>query len=72
MPTECIIEVRPYRNGWEAFEAPGVQPRFSEKQQAIDYATERMNFRRGKVQIYDIDGKTIEQTITVDESNRRM
>jgi hypothetical protein len=72
VPTECIIEVRPYRNGWEAFEAPGVQPRFSEKQQAIDYAKERMNFRTGEVRIYSGDGKTIEQIITVDESNRRM
>jgi len=70
MPTECIIEVRPYRNGWEAFEAIGVQPYFSEKRQAIEYATERMNFRTGKVRIYDSDGKTIERTIRIDESNR--
>jgi len=72
MPTECIIEVRRYRNGWQAFEAPGVQPYFPEKRQAIDYATERMTFRTGEVRIYGSDGKTIEQTISIDESNRRM
>lgn len=72
MPTECIIEVRPYRNGWQAFEGEGVQPYFARKRQAIDYATERMNFRTGKVLIFSIDGKTIEQTITIDQSNRGM
>jgi hypothetical protein len=72
VPSECIIEVRPHQNGWEAFEAAGVQPYFPEKRQAIDYATERMNFRTGEVRIYSSDGKTIEQTITIDESNRRM
>jgi hypothetical protein len=49
-----------------------VQPYFSEKRQAIDYAAERMNFRTGEVRIYSSDGKTFEQTITIDESNRRM
>jgi hypothetical protein len=24
-----IIEIRPFRNGWKVFEAPGVEPRVS-------------------------------------------
>jgi hypothetical protein len=32
-----IIEIRPYRNGWQVYEAPGVQPVFLSKEQAIDY-----------------------------------
>jgi len=24
--TVTIIEIRPFRNGWQAYEAPGVQP----------------------------------------------
>jgi hypothetical protein len=33
-----VIEIRPHRWGWKAFEAPGVEPVFPEKDQAIDYA----------------------------------
>jgi uncharacterized protein DUF2188 len=33
-----LIEIRPHRWGWKVFEAPGVEPVFPEKQDAIDYA----------------------------------
>jgi len=33
-----IIEIRPCRNGWKCFEAPGVEPVFLDQEQAIDYA----------------------------------
>jgi Uncharacterized protein conserved in bacteria (DUF2188) len=36
-----IIEVKPHRWGWEVFEAPGVQPVFPTKQDAIGYAETR-------------------------------
>jgi hypothetical protein len=39
-----LIEIRPRRWGWEVFEAPGVQPVFPKKEQAIDYAQERARF----------------------------
>jgi hypothetical protein len=42
-----IIEIRPFRNGWEVFEAPGVEPVFLEQDQAIDYAKHRACFRSG-------------------------
>jgi hypothetical protein len=30
-----IIEIRPFRNGWQVYEAPGVQPVFLNREQAI-------------------------------------
>ena len=41
-----IIEIRPFRNGWQVDQAPGVQPAFvAHQEQAIDYATGRACFR---------------------------
>jgi hypothetical protein len=36
-----LIEIRPHRWGWRVFEAPGVEPVFPEKRQAISYAEGR-------------------------------
>ena len=36
-----IIEIRPHGNGWKVFEAPGVEPVFPKKEQAIGYAETR-------------------------------
>jgi len=36
-----VIEIRPNRWGWKAFESPGVEPVFPKKDQAIDYAPNR-------------------------------
>jgi hypothetical protein len=33
--TVTIIEIRPFRNGWKVFEAPGVEPVFLEQQQRL-------------------------------------
>jgi hypothetical protein len=61
-----VIEIRPHRGGWQAFEAPGVQPYWIEadaKQYAITYATERMKMRRcGEVRVFNAAGE-LEQTI---------
>jgi hypothetical protein len=40
-----VIEVKPHRNGWKVFEAPGVDPIFLGKDQAINYAHNRASFR---------------------------
>ena len=43
-PSATIIEIRPYRGGWQCFEAPGVEPFWTgenAKQSAIDYAKGR-------------------------------
>jgi len=40
-----IIEIRPFRNGWKCFEAPGVEPAFLNQEDAISYAKGRACFR---------------------------
>jgi len=44
-----IIEIRPFRNGWQVYEAAGVQPVFLNQQDAIDYATGRACIRSGEI-----------------------
>jgi hypothetical protein len=51
-----LIEISPYRSGWKVFEAPGVEPVFLEKEQAIDYAQSRACFRSGEIRILDPSG----------------
>ena len=36
-----IIEIRPFRNGWQVYEAAGVQPVFLRQEDAISYAEGR-------------------------------
>ena len=43
-----VIEIRPDRPGWKVFEAPGVEPVFPEKRQAVDYARNRASFRSAR------------------------
>jgi hypothetical protein len=46
-----LIEIRPHRNAWEVFEAPGVEPVFPDKDDAIDYAQQRACFRSGEIRV---------------------
>jgi hypothetical protein len=66
-----VIEIRPHRNGWKVFEAPGVEPVFLEKDQAINYAENRASFRSGEIRILDSTGK-IEWTISFNEVGRKL
>jgi hypothetical protein len=66
-----LIEISPYRNGWKVFEAPGVEPVFLEKDQAIRYAENRASFRSGEIRILDSNGG-IERTIPFDDTDRRL
>jgi hypothetical protein len=59
-----IIEVRPFRNGWQVYEASGVQPVFLTQEQAIDYATCRACFRSGEIRIVDSRG-AVERIIPI-------
>jgi len=52
-----IIEVSPHKWGWRVFEAPGVEPVFLQKDQAIGYAEARACFRKGEIRILDSIGK---------------
>ena len=66
-----VIEIRPHRWGWEAFEAPGVEPVFPTKDGAIDYAEQRACFRSGEIHILDSTGN-VEHVIPFDDTNRKL
>ena len=66
-----LIEIQPHRWGWKAFEAPGVEPVFPEKDHAIDYAQNRACFRSGQIQILDSTGN-VERVIPFDDTNRKL
>ncbi len=66
-----LIEIKPHRWGWKVFEAPGVEPVFPEKDQAINYAQNGASFRSGEIRILDSTGK-VERTIHFSEADRRL
>ena len=69
--TMTVIEIRPHRWGWKAFEAPGVEPVFPRKDQAIDYAQSRACFRSGEIRVLDSTGN-VERTIAFSEAGRKL
>jgi hypothetical protein len=69
--TMTVIEIRPHRWGWKAFESLGVEPVFPNQDQAIDYAKARTCFRSGQVRIFDSTGN-IERVIPFDDANRKL
>ena len=66
-----VIEIRPHRWGWKAFESPGVEPVFPKKDQAIDYVQNGACFRSGEIQILDSTGN-VECVISFDDANRKL
>jgi uncharacterized protein DUF2188 len=66
-----LIEIRPHRWGWKVFEAPGVEPVFPQKDDAIDYAQGRACFRKGEIRVLDSSGN-VERVIPFDETKRRL
>jgi len=66
-----IIKIRPHRCGWKAFEAPGVEPVFPNKDQAIGYAQNRACFRSGEIHVLDSTGK-LERTIAFSQADRKL
>jgi len=49
---QTIIEIRPFKGGWQCYEGPGVQPYWtgnSAKQSAIDYAKARAKFGHAEI-----------------------
>jgi len=67
-----VIEIRPFRDGWQCFEAPGVQPYWTgqdAKQSAIDYAKARVKFGHGEIRVLNADG-SIKDVIRLDGSTR--
>jgi hypothetical protein len=63
---QTIIEIRPHFGGWKVFEGNGIEPYFSEREQALHYAESRTALRRGEIRILNALGQ-IDETITFDE-----
>ena len=66
-----IIEIRPFRNGWKCFEAPGVEPVFLTKDDAISYAQTRARFRTGEIRVLDSTGN-VDRVIAFNEADRKL
>ena len=69
---QTIMKIRPYRRGWQCFEAPGVEPFWTgenAKQSAIDYAKGRAKFGRGEIRVLRADG-SLESVIDFNQTNR--
>jgi Uncharacterized protein conserved in bacteria (DUF2188) len=66
-----VIEISPYKWGWKAFEAPGVEPVFPTKDDAISYAQTRARFRTGAIRVLDSRGD-VERTIPFTEADRKL
>ncbi len=66
-----IIKFKPHRRSWKVFEAPGVEPVFLKKDQAINYAQNRASFRSGEIRILDSSGN-VERVIPLDDTNRKL
>ena len=63
--TNTIIEIRPFKGGWQCYEGPGVQPYWTgdtAKEDAIGYATARAKFGRGEIRVLKFD-RSIEPVI---------
>ena len=63
---QTIIEIRPHFGGWKVFEGNGIEPYFSEREQATHYAQSRAALRRGEIRILNASGE-IEETTVFDE-----
>jgi hypothetical protein len=66
----AVLEVWPFRSGWQCFEAPGGQPDWTgenSKQSVLDYARARVKFGRGEIRVLNPD-RSVERTIPFDES----
>jgi hypothetical protein len=44
-----VIEIKLHPWGWKVLDAPGVEPVFPTKQDAINYAQNRASFRSGEI-----------------------
>jgi len=66
-----VIEISPHKWGWRVFEAPGVEPVFPTKDDAISYAQTRARYRTGEIRVLDSTGN-VERVIAFDEKNRKL
>ena len=70
--TLTVIEIRPFKGGWQCYEGPGVGPYWigdTAKQSAIDYAKGRAKFGHGEIRVLNADG-SIKDVIRLDGSTK--
>ena len=67
-----IIEIRPYRNGWQCVEAAGLEPYWtgeSAKERALEYAKQRMRRGPGEIWVINSEG-SVESVIRCEREPR--
>ena len=68
-----VIEIRPFKGGWQCYEGPGVGPYWigdTAKEDAISYTSARGKFGRGEIRVLRNDG-SVENVIRFDHANNR-
>ena len=68
--SQTIIEIRPFRGGWQCYEGSGVQPYWTgdtAKEDAIGYAKARAKFGRGEIRVLNNDN-SIERVISFEQT----
>ena len=69
---QTVIEIRPFRGGWQCYEGPGVQPYWTgdaAKEGAIGYASACAKFGRGEIRVLDNAGE-VERVISFDQTEK--
>jgi hypothetical protein len=49
-----LVEIKPHRWGRKVFEAPGLEPVLTEKDQAINYGQNRTSLRSREIRIFHL------------------
>jgi hypothetical protein len=65
-----VIEIRPFRGGWQCYEGPGVQPYWTgnaAKEDVIGYATARAKFGSGEIRVLNNEN-SIERVIPFEQT----
>ena len=71
---QTIIEIRPFKGGWQCYEGPGVGPYWigeSAKGDAIGYARARAKYGRREIRVLNVDG-SIQELISFDEGSKKL
>ena len=69
---QTIIEIRPFKGGWQGYEGTGVGPYWigeSAKDDAIGHAKARAKFGRGEIRVLNHDGE-VERVISLDQTKK--
>jgi hypothetical protein len=68
-----VIEIWPFKGGWQCYEGPGVQPYWTgdtAKEDAIGYATARAKFGRGEIRVLGNAGE-VERVMSLGQTEKQ-